>query len=664
MKITLSKKDDPRGLHAVLVCEDRQESYDAHAIITREVLEGARRPVKEEGENGQIIYRFNLNKYLDRLTLAFPFAELSPAVHRRFKKAEEKRLEGFRIPDLEIPGFTGKLYDFQKVAVALLTDPEYAREHGYTGVELDPNSALKLHHPGGVVDFLNDEMGLGKTYIILAVIAILQAYPAVVMVPNNAKYTWLDVIEEFYPELSVAVYDTQEQTPAERDAIIRERRDITIVNIEAIRAQPIHENGNRYAPVIGYNYANPALFFEDPSVGPDVLFEDGAEPFVYEYAVLDEHHRVKTPGAQVTNGFFQMQADDWWCPMSGTPILNRVEEWWTCLHKLYPDLFPSYQGFINAIGIVGSDNRVHGYKPGPMAELRAFIHDRSIRRRKDQVLKDLPQVVWKPVAVTLSAEERKIYTKIEDELILEMEDGTVKHIGGALPQITRMKQACFSPELFGGSPKSSKVEQLKEIVQELVDSGEKAIIFSQWERACQIIKRELSDFNPAYVTGKIKSRARHEEQRKFNEDPECHLYIGTIDANREAINLGVATYVIFTDEGWTPAGNDQAIGRSAAGGLRGAAQEAGTVVTVIVLQAEDTYEQNVEALLKKKRAIFDRSVERDGGKMRKIEKVTLNDLRNALSKRGRKKSGKHSKGPRNRENGRAKRSVLREREEI
>lgn len=621
MKITLSKKDDPRGRHCVLVC-DHSEGDKVWQVVAQDILENKARPVREQEGRGPIIYRFNL-KYLDRLALAFPFAELSPGVHKRLKRAEEVRLEGFRIPELEIPGFTGKLYDFQKIAVGLLTDPDYARECGYNGVELDPDSALKLHHPGGVVDFLNDEMGLGKTYVILATIAILQAYPAIVMVPNNAKYTWLEVIEEFYPDLSVAVYDTQEQSPAEREAILRERRDITIVNIEAIRAKAIHENDDRYAPIIGYDYANPALF-----------------DFTYEYAVLDEHHKVKTPGAQVTNGFMQIQAEDWWCPMSGTPILNRVEEWWTVLHKLYPDLFPSYDRFVRLIGTADADGRIVAYKPRAMAELKLFLADRTIRRRKDQVLKDMPEVVYKPVRVVLSTEERRLYQQIEDELVMEMEDGTVKNIGGALPQITRMKQACFSPELFGGAPISSKVEELKKIVSELVASGEKAIIFSQWETACQILKRELSEWNPAYVTGKIRTKLRHEEQRRFNEDDTCHLYIGTIDANREAINLGVATYVIFTDEGWTPAGNDQAIGRSAAGGLRGAAQKAGTVVTVIIMQAEDTYEQNVEALLKKKRAIFDRTVERDAGKGRKIERVTLNDLRKALSKKGQKKAGK------------------------
>ena len=605
MKISLSKKNDPRGRHAVF-CADAKEVFDARSVINLEILGDKFKPYTEPYGDGGMLWRFHI-RFLETLVLAFPYAELSPGVHRRLRKAEEKRLANFRIPDLKIPGYKGDLYDFQKIAVGLLTDPDYAKEHGYSGV----------------VDFENDEMGLGKTYVALASIAILQAYPALIAVPNNAKYTWGEVIEEFYPKLSYGIYDTQEQSPAERSALIRERRDITIVNVEALRARPIHEGGNKYRKIIGYEYANPDLF-----------------DFTYEYAVLDEHHRVKTPHAQVTYGFFQLDAEEWWCPMSGTPILNRPEEIWTVLHKLYPDQFPSYQGFLNEIAIFGNGGQVVAYKPKAMKELRDFLADRSIRRRKDQVLKDLPEVIFKPVLVDLSKEERKIYDRIVDEMLLEMDDGTVKDIGGTLPQITRLKQACFSPELYGGTQKSSKVDELKKLVAELVASGEKAIIFSQWEKACKIMQRDLAEWNPAYVTGKVKNRDRQEEIRKFNEDDDCHIYIGTIGANREAINLGVATYVIFTDEGWTPAGHDQAIGRSAAGGLRGAHVAKGTVVTVIVLRAEDSYEQHIEDVLKKKRAIVNRTVERDAGKSEKIEKVTLDDIRNALRRKGKKKSGK------------------------
>jgi SNF2 family DNA or RNA helicase len=484
------------------------------------------------------------------------------------------------------------LYDFQAIGAGLITDEDYAQECGYPTC----------------IDYENDEMGLGKTFVALAAIAIKNAYPALLVVPNNAKYTaWGDVIEEFYPNLSYSIYDTQTQSPAERSALIAERRDLTIVNIEAIRAKSIHEDPeNNASPIIAWDYANPELF-----------------NFEYEFAVLDEHHRVKTPYAQVTNGFFQLVAEQWLC-MSGTPILNRPTEIWTVLHKIYPEEFPSYDDFVNRIAITGDNGSIIGYRPAPMKEIREFLAATSIRRRKDQVLKNLPDVITMPRLVTLGQEERRIYSQIEDELILEMEDGTIENIGGALPKITRMKQACFSPELFGGSAHSSKIEELKIIVAELVASGEKAIIFSQWSKACEIIRRELAEYNPAYVTGKVKNIKRREEIRKFNDDEDCHLYIGTIDANREAINLGVATYVIFTDEGWVPAADDQAIGRSAAGGLRGVHLAKDAKVTVIVLQAEDTYEQNSVVLMKeRKRAIVNRTVERDGGKIRKIQKVTL-----------------------------------------
>lgn len=581
MQIALSKNDDPRGLHAVLSCTE-QEAWTAQSVVVNEILSGNATPVKER-KGDKILFRFNM-RFLDRLFLAFPMAEMSKGVYSRLKRAEEQRLSEMVVPTCSWPGFTGTLYDYQKIAAKMVVD--------------------------GDIDYLNDEMGLGKTFIALAAIRKLRAFPALVICPNSAKFTWAEVIEEFFPGVSYAVVDG---TKAQRAEAIAKQADITIINFEGVRAKPIHENENPYAPIVGYEYSNPGLFDE-----------------VYSFAVVDEHHRVKTPNAQVTYGFYELVAEQW-LMMSGTPILNRPEEIWTVLHKIYPDLFPSYQGFVNAIGITNPSrpNQIVAYKPDAMSELKEFLASVSLRRRREQVLKDLPQVVHVPRVIQQSREERKLYEKIRDELLLEMEDGTTKNIMGVLPQITRLKQACFSPELYGGSKKSSKMEELKEIVKELVESGEKAIIFSQWSKATRIIERELGElYGYAYVTGEIKAKDRQAEVRKFMTDDDCKLYIGTIAANREAINLGIATYVIFTDDDWTPAAKDQAIGRSAAGGLRGAHLGADTKVHVITLQAEDTYEQRIDALLNKKRAMFDRMVERDGGK--KIEKITVDAIRDIL----------------------------------
>jgi len=110
---------------------------------------------------------------------------------------------------------------------------------------------------------------------------------------------------------------------------------------------------------------------------------------------------------------------------------------------------------------------------------------------------------------------------------------------------------------------------------------------------------------------------------KFNEDEECHVYIGTIRANQEAITLNAATYVIFTDKDWSPLVNDQAIARSAAGGLRGVGRE-GEHVNVIELLARDTIDERIEVVLAGKRQVFNAMVEADGGAVR--QQITVAQL--------------------------------------
>lgn len=597
MKITLSHKEDPRGLHAVLICDDKNQANEIHPIIVSEILQRKANPVRELMDDGKVVYRFNL-KYLDMLGLAFPSADLSKGIHSRMKRAEEVRLNGMVVPKLEIPKFSGRLYDYQAIATEKIVE--------------------------GEIDYLNDEMGLGKTFIVLAAIRMLESTPALWICPNGTKYTTAEVARDFFGFKPVVI-DAQIQTPAERQALIEKRSPLTIINIEAMRARPIvdEETGE----ITAWDYANPSLF-----------------DYAYSFASLDEHHRVKTPTAQATFGFFQLLAEQW-IYMSGTPILSRPEEIWTTLHKTYPERYPDFDDFKNDLVIYApGSTKVIAYKPRQMAELKTFLSDVSIRRRKDQVLKDLPETVEVPRYIQMTTEQERLYTKIQEEFELEVgedEEGNkiTQSILGYLPQITRLRQACFSPELYGGSSESAKILELKNIVRELVDSGEKAIIFSQWSSATRILRRELEEYNPAYVTGEIrKLKDRQEQIKKFREDETCKLYIGTIDANREGINLGSATYVIFTDEGWTPAGQDQAIGRSAAGGLRGVEFPKGTKVHVIYLRVQDSIEEWLVDVLKVKKNISNRMIERDGGKV--VDVVDMGSVRELLKRKAGSKARK------------------------
>lgn len=452
---------------------------------------------------------------------------------------------------------------------------------GFKG-ELYPYQAVAV---GKIIEnplfMLNDSMGLGKSPMALASVCELDAIPALIICPNSAKWTWERFVEQFTEYESIIVNGTR----AERESQIRKHSDFTIINYEALRLHP------------------------------------ELADYRYKMIIVDEFHKIKNPKAAMTKAVYSLQSDRW-LMMSGTPIINRVEEAYSTLHRLWPDRFPSMWLFKKAYIHENKVGKVVGYKNLP--KLKKFIHDpsRSIRRRKDQVLQDLPEVTYVTRMVDLLPETRTLYREIFEEAKLRLADGEVTTIAGVLALITRLKQAAFSPELYGGTPKSAKIEELKEIVQELVDNGEKAIIFSQWSKATRIIQRELLDYNPAYVDGSVKGRDRQAQVDRFNNDPDCLLYIGTIAANQEAITLGAATYVIFTDKAWSPLSNEQAIGRSAAGGLRGVGVSR---VTVVDIMANDTIEQRIEELLRQKKAVFDALYERDGGV--RVNRSMLQSLR-------------------------------------
>lgn len=629
MRITFSKKGDSRGRHVVLIAE-YEETYDVMTVVTREVLPPGIRPeVEKFADTARTHFLFRIDTYLDRLLLCFPDAELSDGVVEYLGRAEKKRLDSLPVAPYKYKGFRGKFWG------------RFQAQGAY---------AIAEHH----IDFLTDEMGLGKTYQVLAAICRLrhvaaklakkegrkpQPYRVVVAVPNNVKYTWAEAICDNF-DLTYAIIDAKEQSFAERQRVIESDVEVLIVNVEGIRAKPVHVDNNIHKPIIAWNFTNPALFVNDCNGRTEFTIEELAEEGIrreFDFFVLDECHRVKTPNAQVTNGFFQLQCKRL-LAMSGTPVLNRPQEIWTVLHKLYPESFKSYERFCDVLLVKNDEGRRIGYQPDAMAELRGFLQTVTLRRRKDQVRDDLPEVVDLVYTVELSDEQRRLYNTIKNEFLLELEDGTTKEIMGVLPQITRLKQAAFSPELYEGSTKSAKIEKLKEIVEQLVASGEKAIIFSQWTKATRIIRRELAKYNPAYVTGEVTSlRARHEEQARFRTDPDCKLYIGTIAANREGVNLGNATYVIFTDLDWVPAGKDQAVGRSAAGGLRGVHLAGKDLkVHVIEIQAEDTCEEWIQDLLQGKRNLVNRMNERDAG--RQVRKIEVSDIARLLRSEGKPKA--------------------------
>lgn len=575
IKVNLSKST-PK--HLVISCT-REEAYEVRLLLYQQVLRpvGAGVPTIYFSKiPEQNIARFRLaQRHLEAIRLTFPMANISHRLNEQLNKIARKQYEELAIPDIKVPGLRKnvELLGHQKIAVDRIVGD-------YTDKGVD-------HF------FLNDEMGLGKTAVALSVIQSLHpdtVYPCLCIVPNGIKYeAWLSDATKFFKGLDIAIIDTEKQSLAQRMNLIDEEHDITIVN-------------------------------------PESLWRiDSFKLKEWAFCVVDEYHRYNNPTTRQTEGFLEINFVRGLF-MSGTPIMNgRPEERWTMLHKAWPDKYPSYWAFKEEHTIKAhKGGKVIAYRN--LGQLRAQVDPVELRRRKDHVLRDLPQKIYQRVTIKMSAEQRRIYDEILDNMLLELIDqdtgDTVKKpIISILAQITRLKQAAFSPELFGGSQHSAKLVELQDQVRALNENGEKAIIFSQWSRATNIIRRELEKYNPAYVTGKIKKVDRRAEIHRFQTDDDCQLFIGTMGACREGITLTAASYVIFTDKGWNPGAHDQAADRAHRIGQR-------RTVNVIDLFAQDTIEGPIEDLINGKRNVFNALIEKDGGVRRRS--FDLEDIRKIL----------------------------------
>lgn len=604
MKIALSKPSESGSKrHVVVVC-DPGEAFEVRNVLRTEVLPAGMTLESETIRvRGVPKTKFRLaQKWLEPTLLALPFAEVTQGMETMLSRRALEEIQAMRVPDLSAySGFNGELYDFQAIGVGRM---------------------MKRKR------FLNlDELGLGKTIQALATIVYLEAFPALVICPNSIKYSaWASAIEQF-TDCSYAIVDG---TAAQRAEQINKQADITVIHHEGLRVRE---------ELSGYKRNPDGSMWKDKygkkrrerivtPVHPDLFEID------YELIVVDEYHKFKNPKAQQTRGLHRLHAPRQ-IAMTGTPVVNgRPEEYWSALHWLWPTVYPDYEQYI-AEHCIQQGGKTIGYRN--LKKVKEFVEAkgektglpiRSIRRRKEWIGQELPDVVYSHYELDMTKEQRKLYNEIKNDLMLRLDDGEFKNVTSALAQMTRLKQACFSPELYEGSKVSAKLATLKDIVEELVNNGEKAIIFSEWSKACRIIERELAHYNPAYIDGSVKPKDRKVQADIFNNEEDVKVFIGTIGACSTGFSLGVATYVIFTDLDWVPANNVQAVGRSAAGGLRGLNARSSTV-NVIELKMKDSVEQKIDAILAKKQAVNSRMTDRDTGA--KFEQLKLSDIRDLLA---------------------------------
>ncbi len=315
-----------------------------------------------------------------------------------------------------------------------------------------------------------------------------------------------------------------------------------------------------------------------------------------EMVAIDEIHKCKNPASQQGKAILKVLPETR-IAMTGTPLMNTPLDLYIVLKWLGFEKHSFFQ-FKKHYCVMGGYGgyEVVGYRN--LGELQSNLESLMLRRLKKDAL-DLPEKFHSIEYVEMSSKQAKVYNEVKQEIKEQIDK--IKVSNNPLAQLIRLRQATgFTGILSSQIKESAKLDRLEEIVEELVENGEKAIIFSNWTDMTTPTMERLRRFNPAIITGETKDRK--EQQERFMTDSRCKVIIGTIGAMGTGLTLTAASTVIFLDSPWNRANKEQAEDR---------AHRIGTTsnVNIITIVCKDTIDERIEELINKKGAMADALVD-------------------------------------------------------
>jgi len=292
--------------------------------------------------------------------------------------------------------------------------------------------------------------------------------------------------------------------------------------------------------------------------------------------------------------------------LTGTPVENRLDDLYGLLQLVEPGVLGPLWKFNLAFNQPGTHGRVGGYTN--LGALRARVAPVVLRRRKEDVLLQLPALTEQTRYIPMSLEQQELddsYRRTAALILSEAKGRPLTPIEQmrVLAAFLKARQACNAavlcdPEAEGGC---AKLDELAIIVSEIARQGDsgssKVLVFSEWTEMLRLAAARLDQEGIGYLMlhGGVPSDARPALLQRFHDDPRAVVLLST-DAGGVGLNLQVASYVIHLDLPWNPGRLDQRIGRAHRFG-----QTRGVSVTYLV--SEGGIERGIEGTLASKRAV-------------------------------------------------------------
>jgi superfamily II DNA or RNA helicase len=439
---------------------------------------------------------------------------------------------------------------------------------------------------GGI---LADDMGLGKTIQVLAMLEAIridpdrERKPTLVVAPRSLMFNWKAEAARFTPELRVLDHHGLERIKGSEHF---DEYDLILTTYGTLQRDIAH-------------LANPE----------------------FEYVILDEAQAVKNADTQTARAVRTLRARHR-LALSGTPIENHLGELWSLFEFINPGMLGTRRAF----------SRMFGRSAGTEAreKLSRIVRPFVLRRTKENVLPELPKKFEQTLWIDLPGEQRREYEELRDHyrqsLLDKVErDGISKSRMLVLEALLRLRQAASHPALIDkarASEGSGKLDALESELSNVIDSGHKAIVFSQFVSMLDIVADRLDEKGVAYCRIDGSTRDRETQVKRFQEEPDVPLFLISLRAGGVGLNLTAADYVFLLDPWWNPAVEAQAIDR---------AHRIGQERTVFAyrLVARDTVEEKILELQGAKRDLADSIIRAD--EENPLAQIDFEDLRLLLS---------------------------------
>ena len=455
--------------------------------------------------------------------------------------------------------------DFPMTALNIKAD---LRDYQKKGIQW-----LQMLHHYGFGGILADDMGLGKT---LQAIAFLSSQfqensRVLILAPSGLIYNWADEFQKFAPNLDVVVVHGLKPY---RETILAEKHQIYVTSY--------------------------ATFRQDSEIYQDLSFD---------FLFLDEAQVMKNAQTKIAKTLRKFVVPSVFA-LSGTPIENNIGELWSIFQIVLPGLLPAKKDFMKL----------------PAERVAQFIKPFVMRRKKEEVLTELPDLIEVVYKNELEDQQKAIYLaqlqqmqeRIEHVTAAEFQRNRVEILTGLM----RLRQICDTPALFMEDYKgdSGKLDSLRDLLSQIAEGNHRVLIFSQFRGMLDRIEEELPQLGLTSfkITGSTPSQDRQEMTKAFNQG-ERDVFLISLKAGGVGLNLTGADTVVLVDLWWNPAVESQAIGRAHRMGQEQA-------VEVYRLVTRGTIEEKIQELQEQKRNLVSEVL--DGTESR--GSLTLSEIQEIL----------------------------------